>query len=145
MTGTYKRPESVLVLVYTQAGEVLVLRRRQPPDFWQSVTGSLDWNETEPLDTARRELAEETGIQGVAIGDCGVINRFPILPQWRPRYAPGVTENQEHVFQVELPGRLPVALNPEEHTAYCWLPREQAASRMSSHTNRDAVLRFVPG
>lgn len=145
MTRPYKRPESVLVLVYTRAGEVLVLRRRRPPDFWQSVTGSLEWAETEPLAAARRELREETGIRDVAITDCGLINRFPILPQWRARYAPEVAENQEHVFRVELPERLPVRLNHEEHTEYRWLPREQAAARMSSHTNRDAVLRFVPG
>jgi dATP pyrophosphohydrolase len=43
----YKRPESVLVVIHTATGEVLVLRRCQPPDFWQSVTGSLRWEEIE--------------------------------------------------------------------------------------------------
>ncbi|MDG4596073.1 MAG: dihydroneopterin triphosphate diphosphatase [Candidatus Contendobacter sp.] len=138
---SWKRPESVLVVVYTAAGEVLVLRRRHPPDFWQSVTGSLRWDETDPLDAARRELREETGLGDEAkIVACGVVNRFPILPPWRHRYAPNVTENVEHVFRVLLPEWRRVALNPTEHGEYEWLPRAAAAIRVTSHTNRDAIL-----
>lgn len=137
----YKRPESVLVVVYTAAGEVLVLRRRQPPDFWQSVTGSLRWDETEPLAAARRELGEETGLgDEVEIVACGVTNRFPILPAWRHRYAPNVTENVEHVFRVLLPERRPILLNPAEHGEYQWLPRAAAAAKVASWTNRDAIV-----
>ena len=39
----YKRPESVLVVVYTRSNEILALRRKQPNYFWQSVAGSLEW------------------------------------------------------------------------------------------------------
>lgn len=143
ISSPYKRPESVLVVVYTAAGEVLVLLRRQPPDFWQSVTGSLRWDETDPLATARRELCEETGLgDEVEVVACGTINRFPILPPWRHRYAPNVTENIEHVFRVLLPERRPIILNPAEHSEYEWLPRAVAAARVASWTNRDAILRL---
>jgi dATP pyrophosphohydrolase len=137
----HKRPESVLVVVYTAAAEVLVLLRRQPPDFWQSVTGSLRWEETDPLDAARRELREETGLgDEVMVVDCGTVNRFPILPPWRHRYAPDATENIEHVFRVLLPERRPIVLNPAEHGEYEWLPRAVAAARVASYTDRDAIL-----
>lgn len=129
------------MVVYTAAGDVLVLRRRQPPDFWQSVTGSLRWDETDPLDAARRELYEETGLgDGVEVIACGAVNRFPILPPWRHRYAPDVMENVEHVFRVLLPERRTVAHNPAEHGEYEWLARAAAAARVSSWTNRDAIL-----
>ena len=136
-----KRPESVLVVVYTAADEVLVLLRRHPPNFWQSVTGSLRWDETDPLAAAQRELREETGLSDAAeIVACGVINRFPILPAWRHRYAPNVAENVEHVFRVLLPERQPILLNPAEHGEYQWLPRAAAAAKVASWTNRDAIL-----
>jgi dATP pyrophosphohydrolase len=137
----YKRPESVLVIVHTTAGEVLMLRRVEPPDFWQSVTGSLRWGET-PAAAARRELREETLIDMEPL-DCRTSNRFPILPAWRRRYAPDVTTNLEHVFRVECPVRPAVTLNPREHNSYRWLPCEEAAALAASWTNREALLRFV--
>ena len=144
MGPPFKRPESVLVIVYTLAGEVLLLRRRRPADFWQSVTGSLEWEETAPLQAAYRELREETGLgEGLEVLDCGTVNRFPILPPWQPRYGEA-RENTEYVFRVELPHHPPIHLNPEEHDCYLWLPREEAAAKVTSYTNRDAILQWVP-
>lgn len=140
--GHYKHPESVLVVVCTADGEVLLLQRRQPPDFWQSVTGSLEAGET-PLQAARRELREETGLS-VPVQDCRRSNSFAIHPAWRPRYAPGVERNLEHVFLARCEQRPEIRLNPREHQACCWLPREQAAQRATSYTNRDAILALVP-
>lgn len=138
----YKRPESVLVLVCSRGGEVLMLRRREPADFWQSVTGSLRWSET-PIEAARRELAEETGLSGEGLEDCERSNRFPIVPPWRQRYAPEAHENLEHLFRLVVPRAIPVTLNPAEHLEYRWLDREAASGLASSWTNRDAILEFV--
>jgi dATP pyrophosphohydrolase len=105
------------------------------------VTGSLRWEETDPLATAQRELREETGLgDGLEIVACHKINRFPILPPWRHRYAPDVTENIEYAFRVCLADRRPIILNPAEHSECEWLPRSIAADRVTSWTNRDAIL-----
>ncbi|MAT65704.1 MAG: dihydroneopterin triphosphate diphosphatase [Gammaproteobacteria bacterium] len=139
----WKRPESVLVLVHTAVGEVLLLERLEPPGFWQSVTGSLEWGESAAA-AALRELREETGLApGAALCDCRLQSRFPILPPWRERYAPEVSENREYVFAVCYATPPPIRLNPAEHRAWCWLPAAEAAVRAGSVTNRDAIRRLL--
>ena len=140
-TTVYKRPESVLVVVFTEAGDVLMLLRRQPANFWQSVTGSLEPGETPPL-AARRELREETGLD-IAVQDCQRSHEFKILPAWRTRFAPGTETNREHVFIACCPEQAEIRINPAEHSAYRWLPRDEAAALASSSTNKDAILEFV--
>ncbi|MGQ7843226.1 dihydroneopterin triphosphate diphosphatase [Granulosicoccus sp. 3-233] len=137
VSSLFKRPESVLVVVYTTDLEVLLIRRQNPADFWQSVTGSLEPGET-PAEAAVRELAEETGIVAV-VNDHATSRSFPIAAAWRRRYAPGVTENLEHEFSVQLPARCQVVLDPNEHGDYCWLPLVEAIARVSSRTNRAAL------
>lgn len=139
----YKRPESILVLIYTTAGEVLLLERRNPAGFWQSVTGSLEENE-QPRDAAIREVREETGLDVAAtLVDCDTVNRFEILPAWRSRYAPDVHWNTEHVFRVEYSARPRVRIESGEHQRAEWLPLVEALSRASSYTNRAAIERYV--
>ena len=135
----HRVPESVLVLVYTTAGDVLALRRCAPFDFWQSVTGSLDPGEA-PRATARRELFEETGIDaGDRLVETGVSRVFTIDPRWRDRYAPGVTQNTEWEFRLELPAPCEIRLDTHEHSAYEWLHIQAAIERFWSWTNREAL------
>ena len=141
---SYKLPVSVLVVVHTRSLEVLLLERAARPGFWQSVTGALDGAD-EPLEAAAaRELMEETGLYALEgrLERWNVINTFEIYQQWRYRYAPGVTHNTEHVFSLELPERRPVRLAEQEHTAWMWLPWQEAAERCFSWSNRAAIRRL---
>jgi dATP pyrophosphohydrolase len=137
---SYKLPESVLVVVHTPRLEVLLLERADRPGFWQSVTGSR--LEGEPLvQTALREVEEETGIEAARyeLTDWHKQNRYEIYPHWRHRYAPGVTHNTEHVFGLLVPEKLPVRLAPGEHLRHLWLPWEQAAEKVFSWSNAEAI------
>jgi len=139
----FKRPESVLVVVYTSRGEVLMLNRTRPKGFWQSVTGSLKWGEG-ARQAAERELFEETGLRAAGrLRDARHTERFPILPAWRSRFAPSSHYNREHLFYLGLPSRRTVRLNSREHSELRWLPISQAARLASSWTNRDAILRLI--
>ncbi len=138
----FKIPESVLVVIHTPLREVLLIERADQPGFWQSVTGSRDSLSEALHDTALREVQEETGISANpgALVDWGLSNVYEIYPAWRHRYAPGITHNTEHVFGLCVAADAAVRLNPREHTAWQWLPFQQAADRCFSPSNAEAIL-----
>jgi dihydroneopterin triphosphate diphosphatase len=156
MTRPYKIPESVLVVIHTADLEVLLIERVDKQGYWQSVTGSKDSLDEPLVDTAVREVFEETGIviaddidergqNGVPLhnlADWHLSNIYEIYPVWRHRYAPGVTKNTEHVYGLLVPRDIPVTLAPYEHVDHIWLPYREAADRCFSPSNAEAVLQL---
>ena len=142
-----KLPVSVLVVIHTPALEVLLLERARRPGFWQSVTGSLDRLDEPCAHAALRAVHEETGIAAApaALRCTGVVNAFEIYQHWRHRFAPGVTHNTEHLFRLQVPAPGPVRLAPDEHTAFTWLPWQEAAQACFSWSNRDAIRMLARG
>jgi len=147
-SADFKIPESVLVLIHTVDLQVLLLERADHPGFWQSVTGSRDSAQELLVQTAARELAEETGItldgpgrtQGLGpLVDWNFSQIYEIYPHWRYRYAPGVTHNTEHVFSICVPQAVEVRLAPREHLQYRWVFWEQAAEQCFSWSNARAI------
>ena len=150
----YKIPVSVLVVVYSADGQFLLLERAAHPGYWQSVTGSQEAGET-LVATAIRELQEETGLVTDGVGclsdsvqaqlrpnilvDHQQSIEYEIFPEWRHRYAPGVTTNTEHYFSIRLPQTVPVKLASDEHSAYQWLDGRSAIDRCFSPSNQAAI------
>jgi dihydroneopterin triphosphate diphosphatase len=158
----YKIPQSVLVVIYTPALDVLLIRRHNADPtaaaHWQSVTGSKDSLDEQWAATAVREVWEETGIACLAeqvsepppasrtvaerptLQDWHLQNTYDIYPRWQHRYAPGVTRNTERVYGLCVATGTPVVLSPLEHTAYQWLPWRDAADACFSASNAEAIL-----
>jgi dATP pyrophosphohydrolase len=145
MSTEYRIPKSALTVVYNQSGQVLVMQRNDDPNFWQSVTGTLELGET-PIQTALREVREETGIDiltsGYSLRDCEQTNTYSIRPQWQYRYPAGTPFNTEHVFALEVADGHAIQLT--EHSAYYWLDKESAMEKVWSQTNREAIYAHVP-
>jgi dATP pyrophosphohydrolase len=147
MPEIYKIPQSVLVVIYTPALDVLLIKRADATDFWQSVTGSKDSVQESFAQTAVREVFEETGIVcepgsgGLfTLQDWFLENVYDIYPRWQHRYAPGVTRNTEHLFGLMVPQGTAIHLSPREHTAYRWLAYRDAALACFSPSNAEACL-----
>ena len=139
----FKTPISALVLIHTADLQVLIMERADKKGFWQSVTGSLEHGET-PLQAAIREVHEETGLDATQydLQDWHASNVYEIYPHWRHRYAPGITHNTEHLFGLTLRKPLPIKLAPDEHVQYEWVDWREAAKRVFSWTNVDALSKL---
>jgi len=143
MSKPYKIPQSVLVVIYTPSGQVLLIRRADA-GTWQSVTGSKDFVNEDWADTAVREVHEETGIDArhpqCQLQDWQLENVYDIYPAWRWRYHPEVSRNTERVFGLQVPEPAPVTLSPAEHTDWQWLHWQAAADQCFSASNAEAIL-----
>ena len=139
----FKTPVSALILIHTNDLQVLIMERTDKKGFWQSVTGSLEQGET-PLQAAIRETQEETGLDATQydLQDWQASNVYEIYPHWRHRYAPEVTHNTEHLFGLMLPSTLPIKMAPDEHVQYEWVDWREAAKRVFSWTNIDALIKL---
>ena len=154
-----KIPISVLVVIYSPSQKFLLLERADRPGYWQSVTGSLDSLDEQPIAAAVRELSEETGLIVKADKQCpGLMDllndqcfqydllrawpyktEYEILAHWRHRYPDGIAYNTEHWFFVCVPEESAIQLNPREHLQYSWLDYEQASSVCFSPSNAAAI------
>jgi len=88
-------------------------------------------------------VQEETGIADGELRDWQYSWDYEIYARWRHRYAPGVTTNTEHVFGLQVPDTIAVQLAEREHTRYCWLDWQDAAAKVFSPSNADAI-RMLP-
>ena len=140
----FKKPISSLILIYTEDFKVLLMERADKKGFWQSVTGSLEENET-PRDAAIREVFEETGINTSQyhLEDWKLSHIYEIYTHWRYRYAPDVTHNTEHIFGLKVPATTPIQLSADEHVQYRWVDWRDAMDKVFSWTNVEAIKKLA--
>ena len=141
----YKNPNSVLVVIFVQSTKrVLKLQRQDDPEFWQSVTGTIETNET-PYQTAIREVGEEIGLQilveKLPLVDCQHRVEFEIFPQFRYKYAPEITHCTEHWFLLGVGEEFEPVLT--EHLAYQWVSVNEAIRMTKSPSNALAIQQYV--
>ena len=125
------------VEVYVHAGDPpsLLLLRRPPArgGIWVPVSGKVESTDADWPSAARRELAEETGFEGVRLAslDWPVVFAGLDGAPWRL-----------HAFSAGLPERRAPRLS-EEHEAFEWCALREAIDRLHYPDNRWAARRLA--
>ena len=106
------RHAATAVVVRNAAGDVYVHRRTDTKDLYPGrydvCAGGVLRAGEEPLDSARRELAEELGVTGVGLVPLGVAD-----------YADDRTRMREYLYECTYDG--PVTWQPEEVAWGAWV------------------------
>ncbi len=139
-----RAPYQALIIPYKISdGEPLFcVFHRSFPDIWQFVSGGGEDDE-QPLETAYREVWEETGIKAKEIIPLVSHAHVPaafIGPYYRQGWPVPTYVIPEYTFAFET-DREPVL--SEEHTEYRWLPYSEAKALLRFDSNKVAMYEVL--
>ena len=127
----------VKVMVYDGDRVLLLHRRPERGNFWQPITGSIEEGELPPA-TARRELNEETGNDGVP-EDIGLQQSFMIESHHLAERFPPPVIATEIGFAARVHAGAAIRMDAEEHDAFGWFTFADAYERIRWSDDREAL------
>ncbi|WP_172294916.1 NUDIX hydrolase [Pseudoruegeria sp. HB172150] len=133
-----RRPILAALAVLPHQGQLLLVRRKNPPDagLWGYPGGKVDWGET-VADAALRELREETGVSAEAISQ--LVNLDIILPD-----DDGGTEHHFLLVAVHCAYRGGQARAADDVSEADWIPFDEVLSGARPMSRDvDTVLRLA--
>jgi len=140
MVPTPETIRLVKVMVHDDHRVLLLHRKPERGNFWQPITGSIEDGET-PIETARREIVEETGHPGEP-DPLGLEQSFMIESQYLAARHPGPIIASEIGFVAELPSTATIHIDTDEHDDFGWFTFGQAYETIRWSDDREALERL---
>ena len=140
------RSETIrLIKIVVHDGERVLLLHRRPErgNFWQPLSGTIDGDEL-PLDTARRELTEETGQTGEPEA-IDLQQSFMIDSQFLAAKHPPPIIATEIGFAFQLNAGAPIRIDPAEHDDFGWFTFAEAYERIRWTDDRESLEKVERG
>ncbi len=138
-----RREESirlVKILAHDRDRVLLLHRRRERGNYWQPITGSIEKGET-PIETARRELTEETG-QTAEPRALDLVQSFMIESHVLEERHPVPVIASEIAYAATLDSSIPIRLDTVEHDACGWFTFPEAYEKIRWTDDREALERL---
>ncbi|MGH9420995.1 MAG: NUDIX domain-containing protein, partial [Thermoanaerobaculia bacterium] len=128
-----------LIKIIVHDGDRILLLHRKPErgNFWQPITGSIEDGES-PHDTARRELAEETGHRGEPEA-LDLEQSFMIESHFLETRYPAPIVANETVFSFEMPPGSAIRMDDDEHDQSGWFTFAEAYEKIRWTDDREAM------
>ncbi len=134
-----RAPFQILAIPYRRGAEpAYCVLRRSDLDQWQFVAGGGEDDET-PLETAVREISEETGIitdSVIQLTSMAYVPANVISERYRQYWPKNTYVLPEYHFAFECVSELRLS---DEHTGCEWLSFDDAMSRLTWDSNKTAL------
>ncbi|HYS52720.1 MAG TPA: lipoyl(octanoyl) transferase LipB [Thermoanaerobaculia bacterium] len=127
----------VKVMVHDDHRVLLLHRRPERGNFWQPITGSMEEGES-AIDTARREIVEETGHSGEP-QELDLLQSFMIESHFLESRYPAPIIASEKGFVAEISSQLPIRIDADEHDDFGWFTFGEAYERIRWTDDREAL------
>lgn len=135
-----RAPFQILAIPYRINDDSILfcVMHRSDEDIWQFVAGGGEDNET-PLESAKREIFEETGVNSKNIFQLTSTAYVPadcILECHRKMWSEDTYVIPEYCFAFECSDEISLS---SEHTKYMWMSYNEAEKTLSWDSNKTAL------
>ena len=133
-------PKQVLIIPYRNIGDKIeyCIFKRKDMNVWQWIAGGAEDFDANILESAKRELEEETKIKDVQIQQLELTCKIPVVNIVKDFiWGENVFYSEEYAFYVDITNKKIQLSN--EHTEYKWVDYNEAKSLLKYDSNKSAL------